>query len=280
MYDLKGYLNGLLTENMDSLWNFVKEYYIDSIVYKEGYNPVNTLTWAVILIVAVILLYRYLENRIEIDSKFVFANIPFILLGSSVRVVEDAGFLSPPVSYVFMSPFIYVLIFLVAFPSLILSLKFFGREYYKAYSAVGLVLSGAVVALLLVNLRVVNWWVLPAGIALAAVFAAFYYLIVPRPMKNQLSVLTMFSHMLDGFETYFGITYLGYWELHVLPRFLIEKFGAISLPVVKFLVFLAVLYLLDTGEESERLRNFVKFVIIVLGLAPGLRDGIRMVFAT
>ncbi len=265
---------------MDSLWNFVKEYYIDSIVYKEGYNPVNTLTWAIILIVAVILLYRYLEKRVEIDSRFVYANIPFILLGSSVRVVEDAGFLSPPLSYIFMSPFIYILIFLIAFPSLVLSLKVFGREYYKAHSAVGLVLSGAVITLLLVNLRIVNWWVLPAGLALAAIFAILYYLIVPQSMKNQLSVLTMFSHMLDGFETYFGITYLGYWELHVLPRFLIEKFGAISLPVVKLLVFLAILYLLDTGEESERLRNFVKFVLIVLGLAPGLRDGIRMVFAT
>ncbi len=27
------------------LWGFIKEYYIDSIVYKEGYNIVNTLTW-------------------------------------------------------------------------------------------------------------------------------------------------------------------------------------------------------------------------------------------
>ncbi len=280
MCELEGYLNGHPIGNMDPLWNFVKEYYIDSIVYKEGYNPVNTLTWAIILIVAVVLLYRYLERRVEIDSRFVYANIPFILLGSSVRVVEDAGFLSPPISYVFMSPFIYILIFLIAFPTLILSLKAFGREYYKLYSAVGLVLSIVAIALLLTNLQVVNWWVLPAGIALAGGFAVLYYFIVPQPMKNQLSVVTMFSHMLDGFETYFGITYLGYWELHVLPRFLIEKFGALSLPVVKFLVFLVILYLLDMDEESERLRNFVKFVLIVLGLAPGLRDGIRMVFAT
>ncbi|MEM2022720.1 MAG: DUF63 family protein, partial [Archaeoglobaceae archaeon] len=47
------------------LWKFVKEYYIDSIVYKEGYNIVNTLTWAIILILAVVLLYRYLSKRLE-----------------------------------------------------------------------------------------------------------------------------------------------------------------------------------------------------------------------
>ncbi len=265
---------------MDSLWNFIKEYYVDSIVYKEGYNPVNTLTWAIILIVAVVLIYKYLEKRVEIDSKFVYANIPFIILGSSVRVVEDAGFLSPPVSYIFMSPFIYILIFLIAFPTLILSLKVFDRKYYVLYSAVGLMLSAIVLMLLLANLPIVNWWVMPAGLGLAAIFALLFYIVVPKPMKNELSVVTMFAHMLDGFETYFGITYLGYWELHVLPRFLIDKFGAISLPVVKFLVFFVVLYLIDTGEESERLKNFVKFVLVVLGLAPGLRDGIRMVFAT
>ncbi len=90
----------------------------------------------------------------------------------------------------------------------------------------------------------------------------------------------MFSHLLDGFETFFGISYLGYWELHVLPRYLIEKFGPISLPVVKFLVFYAILYLLDTSEEDRKLKNYVKFVLVVLGLAPGLRDGIRMMFGT
>lgn len=265
---------------MDIFWNFIKEYYIDSIVYKEGYNPVNTLTWALILILAVVLIYRYLEKRIKIDRKFVYANIPYILLGSSVRVVEDAGFLTPPLSYIFMSPFIYMLVFAIAFPTLVVSIRKFGDGYYRPYSAVGLALSLGILILLFANLKTVYWWVIPAGLALSAAISSIFFLICPKAMKNDLSVLVMFSHMLDGFETYFGITYLGYWELHVLPRFLIERFGAISLPVVKFFVFFAILYLLDTSEEEEKLKNYIKFVLIVLGLAPGLRDGIRMMFAT
>ena len=265
---------------MEILWNFIKEYYIDSVVYKEGYNPVNTLTWALILILAVVLIYRYLEKRIKIDRKFVYANISYIILGSSVRVVEDSGFLTPPLSYIFMSPLIYVIIFAIAFPTLVTSIRKLGDEYYKPYSAVGLALSISVLILLFANLQTVHWWVIPAGIALSAAVSFAFFLISPKAMKNDLSLLVMFSHMLDGFETYFGITYLGYWELHVLPRFLIEKFGAISLPVVKFFVFFAILYLLDTSDEDEKLKNYIKFVLIVLGLAPGLRDGIRMMFAT
>ena len=62
-------------------WEFIKKYYIDSIVYKQGYNIVNTLTWAVILVVAAVLLYKFLEKRIKIDEKFAYANMPFVILG-------------------------------------------------------------------------------------------------------------------------------------------------------------------------------------------------------
>lgn len=262
------------------LWGFIKEYYIDSIVYKEGYNPVNTLTWALILIFAVYAIYKFLSRRMKFDEKFVYANIPYILLGSSVRVVEDAGFLSPPISYIFMTPFIYIIIFAIAFPTLLISLKCYGEKYYRLYSAIGLILALGVALMLFLNLQIVNWWVIPAGLFFAALLSGFFYLIALEPMKNSLSLAVMFSHLLDGFETFFGISYLGYWELHVLPRLLIDKFGPISLPVAKFVVFYIILALLDTSEEEEKLRNYIKFVLVVLGLAPGLRDGIRMMFAT
>ncbi len=262
----------------ESLWNFIKEYYIDSIVYKEGYNIVNTLTWAAILIVAVAVLYRYLERRLSIDQKFVYSTLGYVLFGSAVRVVEDGGFLQPPVSYIFMTPFIYLLVFALTFPTLLITLKVYGERYYRVYSAFGLLLGIAALALLFSHLKVENWWVMPAGIVLAFAAVAAYRFLAPEVCRNGISYLAFFSHMLDGFETYFGIQYLGYWELHVLPRFLIEKFGAVSLPIAKFVVFLPLLYLIDSSDEKESLKNFVKFVLVVLGLAPGLRDGIRMTF--
>ncbi|HIE59818.1 MAG TPA: DUF63 family protein, partial [Hydrogenothermaceae bacterium] len=44
------------------LKEFIQEYYIDPIVYKTGYNPINTLTWIAILLIAIILLFRFLRN--------------------------------------------------------------------------------------------------------------------------------------------------------------------------------------------------------------------------
>ncbi|MCS7144563.1 MAG: DUF63 family protein [Archaeoglobaceae archaeon] len=259
------------------LWGFIKEYYIDSIVYKEGYNIVNTLTWAIILVIAVFLIYKFLEKRFEIDVNFILANVPYILLGSSARVVEDAGFLKPPISYVFMSPLIFFLIFFLAFPTLLVSRRFFGEKYYIYYASVGLLFAIATIILLFANLRVENPLIFPYGITGAVIIALAFYLI-PIKTKNLLTASVIFAHMLDGFVTFLGVQYHGYVEIHVLPRFITEEFGAIALPIAKFGVIASVLYLIDASEEKESLKNFLKFTLLVLGLAPALRNGLRIMF--
>jgi len=266
-------------ESMD-LWQFIKKYYIDSIVYKTGYNPVNTATWAIILIVAVYLLYKWLVKRIEIDERFIYGNIPFIVFGAGVRVVEDAGFLKPPISYIFMTPFIEFLIFAIALPTLVLSIKLRRDRYWIHYGLAGAVLAIATLILLLTNLKIENWFVFPTALAMASVFTLIYHFGTAkfaRHMHNKLSEMVFFAHMLDASATFLGIQFLGYWELHVVPRLLISKFGPWIMIPAKAILFLAILYILDK-EEDESLKNFVKFVLIVLGLGPGLRDSLRMTF--
>jgi uncharacterized membrane protein len=260
------------------VWEFIKEYYVDSIVYKEGYNPVNTLTWAFILVLAAVSIYKMLRKHVRFDEKFVAGNLPFIVLGSSMRVMEDAGFLSPPYSYIFMTPLIYLLIFAIAIPSLFISLKLERERYWIHHAAIGTTLSVFIITLLLLNLKIVCWWVLPTSFSFAYLFSLAYGFITARyveQLNNPLSKAVFFSHMVDGWATFLGIQYLGYWELHVLPRYLISAFGAWIMIPAKIIIFVIILYLLDTMEDGN-FRNFIKFVLIVLGLAPGLRDSMRM----
>jgi uncharacterized membrane protein len=262
------------------LKEFIQKYYIDSIVYKTGYNPVNTLTWAIILIVAVILLYRWLRDKISFDERFVYGNIPFVVFGASLRVVEDAEFLKPPISYFFMTPMIYVLIFSIALPILILSVKLRRENYWIHYGSAGALFALATLTVLFSNLQIKNWFVFPLALAIASSFTLAYHFATQkfaRHMHNKLSELVFFSHMLDASATFIGIQYLGYCELHVVPRYLISTFGAWIMIPAKLIVFLTILYVLDK-EEDESLKNFLKFVLIVLGLAPGLRDSLRMTF--
>jgi len=256
------------------LWDFIKRYYIDSIVYKEGYNIVNTITWAVILVLAVYLLYRFLEKRFEIDEKFILATCPYIFLGSFARVVEDAGFLAPPISYLFMSPFIFFLIFFLAFPALMLSRKF--GKYYIPYALVGIISSLSVLFILVLNLRILNPLVLPSSISLA-LLASFAYFAVFKNSRNFSSFSVMFAHMFDGFASFMGIKYHGYVEIHVIPSFIVDNFGAEALPIVKFAVIALILQLIET-EKNKNLRNFIKLALLILGLAPALRNAVRITF--
>ncbi|MEM4472472.1 MAG: DUF63 family protein [Archaeoglobaceae archaeon] len=257
------------------IWEFIRKYYIDSIVYKEGYNVVNTITWAAILVIAVFLLYRFLEKRFEIDEKFVIATVPYIFLGSSSRVLEDAGFLNPPISYLFMSPFIFLLIFLLAFPTLMISGRL-TKRYYIPYAFVGLIPSFFTFLLLFSNLVIVNPLVFPNSIALASLVTFLYYATFKKT-RNFLSILIMFAHMLDGFASCIGIQFYDYVEIHVLPRFIVDNFGPLALPIVKFIVISTILYLIE-GEEKRTLKNFIKLVLLVFGFAPALRNALRITF--
>ena len=88
--------------------------------------------------------------------------------------------------------------------------------------------------------------------------------------------------MLDASSTFFGVDFLGYYEKHVVPSFLIDLTGTASIMFpLKLIIFIPVIYILDTqfddDDESRRLRELVKLTIIVLGLAPATRNTVRMV---
>ena len=78
---------------------------------KEGYNPVNTLVYGVVLAVAVYYIYRLLERlHVEIDLRFFAAVAPFAALGSVLRALEDAGMFHGDLGILFISPIIYFVI--------------------------------------------------------------------------------------------------------------------------------------------------------------------------
>jgi uncharacterized membrane protein len=92
--------------------------------------------------------------------------------------------------------------------------------------------------------------------------------------------MILWAHMLDASSTFVGVDFLGYYEKHVVPSYLIELTGtAFVMYPLKLSIFLPVIYILDTrfsDEESISLTTFVKMVIIILGLSPACRNTLRM----
>ncbi|MFO8110000.1 MAG: DUF63 family protein [Thermoplasmata archaeon] len=92
----------------------------------------------------------------------------------------------------------------------------------------------------------------------------------------------IFAHMLDASATYRGISAYGYVEKHVLPSIAIDLFGtSFVMYPMKMILVLFVIYTLDIWFDEElkevpSVKNLIILVIIILGLAPGIRNMLRL----
>jgi uncharacterized membrane protein len=107
-------------------------------------------------------------------------------------------------------------------------------------------------------------------------FKVFKYYILP------VNIFLFFGHFLDGVATFIAIDFYDYGEKHVLPSLLIDIFGTAAVMVVlKLVLILAVIYVMDILfkedlKSSPVLVGLVKLCVLILGLAPGIRDGLRL----
>ena len=122
---------------------FIRHYYINPIVYDTEYNPVDTITYAIILGLCLFGVLRLLKKLdVKIDERFILATSPYIILGSVLRVAEDAEIFEAPIRYLFITPLIYFLIFFICVASLVVSIKLFKKgnisDYNYLFGALGI----------------------------------------------------------------------------------------------------------------------------------------------
>lgn len=264
------------------LGSWINEHYVEPIIYDTGYNPVNTVTWAIVLGIAVlglIRLFRHLEMKV--DERLVLYTIPYILAGSSMRVIEDAELLSPPWKYMLITPLIYFLVFAVTISALLLTRKVLGRDFYRGYAAVGILwMLLDLAALATVGFK--NIWVIAVVFTFGAALTGGLYLlkrVLPwlKFLDNRYNLAILYAHMLDASSTYIGVDWFGYYEKHVVPTILIDLTGtACIMYPLKLLILLPALSQIDGSMKDPTLRNLTKLALITLGLAPAVRNTLRL----
>jgi uncharacterized membrane protein len=274
----------------DKILQFVNKYYIDPIIYDSGYNPVNTLTWALILGACVFGVIKLLDRmKVEVDERFIYSIIPFILAGSSLRVLEDANVFSAPLKYLFITPNIYFVVFVVTLACLVVSKKFYDLgvvgDWKKTFAAAGGLWFLSNLYALLYFEDIVRPDALVLILVIGTLVAFSIYGLARWQgiglITDRLNFTILWVHLMDASSTFIGIDMLGYYEKHVVPSYLIDLTGtALVMYPLKLAIFIPVIYVLDTqfndSEESISLRTFVKMVIIVLGLSPATRNTLRM----
>jgi len=272
----------------EALRHFLDTYYIKPIFDDLGYNWVNTMSWALLFALFVLLaLLKILKKiGIEIDEKFIAAVVPYILVGATMRVIEDAELIVPPLSYLLITPLIYFLVFVCGVFVLLISIKTSKTNYNYIFGAVGLIWFFANLSILLWTEELISPWVILAVSGISAVIVGVIYLIAAKFdvhfLTDKLNISVLAAHLLDATSTYIGIDILGdYIGKHVIENLIVKYTGsAVGMYLLKLGILIPALYLMYTQfhEEEKELKNIVLLALITIGLAPAVRNTLRMAF--
>lgn len=276
--------------------DFIYKYYIDPIRYGGAYTIVDTLTYALILIISVYLVYRWLSRKqVSIDGAFVLATTPYVVLGGFLRVIEDTGMIQSDLHFLLITPLIFFVIFFITVLSLIIArwLETAGvvKTFLSPYWILGAAYSAVAFCLLI-------WWgvtqtsfdiivlltiLMMALITTAVTYAGLRYLLKWEYMENPLYILLIFGHLLDASATSYGIDIhpVRYVEQHVVGGALIDWTGtAFAMYPLKLAVLIPGIYILEMYRRENGdtgLWYLLLLAMIIVGMAPGIRGMMRMV---
>lgn len=274
---------------------FITKYYIDPVRYDQPYNIVETLTFALILIIALYGIYLWLRHeKIAVGQKFILATIPFVALGALVRTIYDTHIITSDWRFLLVTPLVYFVIFAYTVVVLIGTRFLEGRGviagYLTWYRNVGIA-SAVTVAAFLAYWGITNNAFHPgviviissmAIVASLAVWGSMKYLLKWEYAGNPLFVLLIFGHMLDAAATSYGISLspVSYLEEHVVGGALIGLTGTgfVMFPLKLVVLFPAIYFLQNYRKEMQSdLWHLIILAMIIVGLGPGLRDMAQMV---
>lgn len=238
------------------------------------YTLEATITYGIILILAAFGTYKLLEKlKVKIDKRFFLALLPFIIYGSWTRALRDYAAGVYGQGWIWCSPPIYFMIFAIALGSLLLGL-YLEKRKVLSYEKFMWVVGGLLLLYNMTITRISNWNGFGMVLGLATFWAIILYAVsklLPKYL-TRMNAMIVWSHMLDASSTFTALTFFGFYEQHVLPGFLIDYTGPWIMFPLKLAVVWAVLYYIDREKVDQRLKNLIKIIILILGLALGVRD--------
>lgn len=288
------------------------DYFIAPILANGYFNPVNTTVYGIILVIAVLAVYRLMKRmKVRIDRRFLYAILPFIFWGSSTRVLHDAAYAgrlaTEGLNNFYNQPFFptpgsYFITFGLAVMVLLISIaiqRYSKHQYWKPMLVTGIALDIVNVAML----PIITFLPLIMMLAITAFWMLLFFLIyrfmtIYAPLKRAKALLSpvnqgiLGAHFLDAAGTFTAMSFFGYGEQHVIPNLIIPIFGPVAMFVLKIVVILPVLWAIDrwgngttNNQKTKRktaadrhsdFSNFLKVVVLILGLAPALRNLLRL----
>jgi len=249
---------------------------------QAGFNYINTITYAIITLVLLYLIYKIFNKlKVKFNMKFFLAMVPFILLGSGLRALVDNNYVEE--SFWVVTPGIYMMIaalFLVTYLICFFVTKKIKVSEWKLCSAVGIILF---IFLFGINrVRFSKPWIFFAILGLAIVISyavkIVFKLFKKGKILKKLNFMPLLGHMIDASATFIAVDFFNAWEKHPLTRTFNDFTGTgASLFLLKLIVVIPAIYLITTEIEDKNFRNYLLIALATLGLAEGLRNALTLI---
>ena len=203
--------------SFDVIEQFIYRYYIDPLIYDTGYNPVNTITGAVLVVVGVFFIskvWELWEEKWGVDRSIFLSLIPYIFVGASLRVMEDADVFDAPLRYLLITPLIYIITVSLGIIIFIISntistkLSMGKGGYKKIFVPIGIIWCFVNVMVLLSAKEVILFWV-PFAVVGIAILIVFPIYLIARAydiqfLKEKLNLCILGGHLMDASSSHIG----------------------------------------------------------------------------
>jgi len=170
---------------------------------RPGYTPVSTLTYSLLTIVSLLLVHRvFRRTGVRIDRGFVLAAIPFVALGTILRVLEDARYFDGSISFIFISPIMYATVAGLLFLSMAMGALVSKVDRRRGTLLVILYL--IVLAFLALSVSAGSAWSSPVHIVF--VTGSMVLVFLANPVRIERTTLTFFAGLHLLFLSFMPIT--------------------------------------------------------------------------
>ncbi|MFH1403921.1 MAG: DUF63 family protein [Candidatus Altiarchaeota archaeon] len=269
----------------ESFSDFLYRYF-----FVPGYDVVDTTTYGVALgLIVFYLIPRIKRFGVGMDREFILALMPFVFYGATTRELLDHrlgvyyNFGVYPQNFFLVSPWIYFTMFILTSLFIVAGLfleRRFGLKHTRFVFFGGCLLALYNIYLIVPAVESISPLFYVSGLFVLS--SGLFFIIVKslklEYMMREFNYMIAMAHLFDASTTFFGVDFLGNVEQHVVPNFFIGLTGTAGVMYpLKILVLLPALYIIDKDMKDDVFgRRFVKLVILVLGLGPGVRNTILM----
>lgn len=268
----------------------------------SGYTIPMTVLYALLVILGLYILYRWLKKTgIPVNTAFVLSSSLYVILGGLLHVLDDMAvgghaLIEYPWRLLFTTPQVYILVMIFGLVVLFVTYKMEQKKliltYVKPFAGIAAAACLIVLGILVwfglsyttVDLLCVGAVVGIAAAATAALWAILRFVCRWKYVSDPLYLALIASQFLDASATGYALELhpLGYYEQHVLGGWLIGVTGTgYSMFILKTVILIIGIWVLEKFRREEGfgiIWHLIILVMIVVGLGPGVRDLVRMIF--